>query len=70
MSDIDRIEQQRIAERARLIGLLPPQPQAQYSLEEQLETLHGLANRAGLYDAADFIRAQYLTFDRRPDFRG
>lgn len=60
---------QSIRERARLVGLLDPQPQAQYSLEEQLETLHALANRAGLYDAADFIRAQHLTFDRGPNFR-
>jgi hypothetical protein len=31
------------------------QPQAQYSLHEQLTILRVAANRLGLYDAADFV---------------
>lgn len=34
------------------------QPQAQYSLTDQLKELRTAANKLGLYDAADFIRNQ------------
>lgn len=34
---------------------IPQQPQAQYSLDEQLATLVIAANKLGLYDAADYI---------------
>ena len=39
-----------------ILKQIPQQPQAQYSLEEQLNLLRFAANKFGLYDAADFIR--------------
>ena len=48
----------------------------QRSLTDQLETLYGLANKNGLYDAADWLRAkldsakanlQGLHLNARPD---
>lgn len=37
------------------INTLEQVPQAQYSLEEQLQVLRVAANKLGLYDAADFL---------------
>lgn len=34
---------------------IPPQPQSQAALNDQLRTLAFAANRLGLYDAADFL---------------
>lgn len=34
---------------------IPQQPQTQSSTEDQLETLYAIANRLGLYDAADYL---------------
>ena len=34
-------------------------PQVQYSLERQLIELRVMANKLGLYDAADFLNKQY-----------
>jgi len=42
------------------INNIPQQPQVQYSLMEQLEQLRLVANKLGLYDAAD-----YLKFDEK-----
>lgn len=42
------------------INNIPQQPQVQYSLMEQLEQLRLVANKLGLYDAAD-----YLKFDKK-----
>lgn len=43
-----------IAEKA--ISEISQQPQAQYSLTDQLKELQIAANKLGLYDAADFIK--------------
>lgn len=48
-----------VRERAELAKLLPQQPQRQDSLNDQLVDLLALANRAGMYDAADFL-ARYI----------
>lgn len=40
-----------------LLEQLPQQPQRQDSTEAQLADLHAFANRLGLYDAADAIKA-------------
>ena len=40
------------------IKKLPQLPQAQYSLEEQLDELRRIANRLGLYDAAEWIEKE------------
>ena len=39
-----------------LIPMLPQMPQVQYDTERQLEQLRLIANKFGLYDAADVIR--------------
>ena len=39
-----------------VIAEIPQQPQVQYSLEEQLRELKFVANKLGLYDAADYLR--------------
>lgn len=40
-----------------LLEQLPQQPQRQDSTTAQLADLHAFANRLGLYDAADAIKA-------------
>lgn len=35
----------------------PQHPQVQYDLQRQLRELRVMANKLGLYDAADFIRS-------------
>lgn len=42
-----------------LITLLPQQPQVQYDLTQQLSELRTLANKFGLYDAADILRERF-----------
>jgi hypothetical protein len=44
-----------------VIKTLPQQPQAQYSLDEQLAELRDAANKLGLYDAADYL-SKKITF--------
>jgi len=39
----------------KAIRLIRQQPQAQYSLEDQLRQLEVAANKLGLYDAADWL---------------
>jgi len=39
-----------------IIKITPQLPQVQYSLEQQLAELRAMANKLGLYDAADFLR--------------
>jgi hypothetical protein len=38
-----------------VINKIPQQPQVQYNLNQQLQELIIVANKLGLYDAADFI---------------
>jgi hypothetical protein len=40
-------------------------PQRQDSLHDQLKTVYGLANKAGCYDAADFLRLIIEDTERR-----
>jgi hypothetical protein len=40
-----------------LMKQIPQQPQRQDSTDAQLANLHTLANRLGMYDAADIIKA-------------
>lgn len=40
-----------------LLAQIPHQPQRQDSTSAQLEDLYAFANRLGLYDAADVIKA-------------
>lgn len=40
-----------------LIKQIPQQPQRQDSTDAQLADLHAVANRLGLYDAADIIKS-------------
>ncbi|ASJ88775.1 hypothetical protein ACEP6V_21100 [Pseudomonas aeruginosa] len=40
-----------------LLETIPQQPQRQDSTKAQLADLHAFANRLGLYDAADAIKA-------------
>ena len=40
-----------------IIKIIPQQPQVQYELNQQLQELAIVANRLGLYDAADFINS-------------
>lgn len=40
-----------------LLEQIPQQPQRQDSAKDQLADLHAFANRLGLYDAADAIKA-------------
>lgn len=44
----------------KVILALPRQPQRQYSTDEQLRALYIVANRLGLYDAADAITKQLV----------
>ena len=37
------------------IAAMPQLPQAQYDLTTQLDELHAVATKLGLYDAADYI---------------
>jgi len=46
------MQQERLID---LIKKIPQQPQSQKSLETQLFALRIVADRLGLYDAADFI---------------
>lgn len=39
-----------------VIKNIPQQPQVQYSLQEQLIKTYKVANKLGLYDAADYIK--------------
>jgi hypothetical protein len=39
-----------------LVALVPQQPQRQDSTNDQLRDLRVMANRLGMYDAADLIR--------------
>ncbi|WP_170872193.1 hypothetical protein [Pseudomonas aeruginosa] len=41
----------------KLLDQIPQQPQRQDSTKAQLADLHTFANRLGLYDAADAIKA-------------
>jgi hypothetical protein len=41
----------------RLVAETEQQPQTQEPLDDQLRKLYFLANRYGLYDAADFVRS-------------
>jgi hypothetical protein len=41
----------------KLLEQIPQQPQRQDSATAQLADLHAFANRLGLYDAADVIKA-------------
>jgi hypothetical protein len=41
-----------------IVGALPRQQQVQCSLDDQLLALYLIANKFGLYDAADFIMQQ------------
>ncbi|WP_409286882.1 hypothetical protein [Pseudomonas guariconensis] len=41
----------------KLLDQIPQQPQRQDSTKAQLADLHAFANRLGLYDAADAIKA-------------
>ena len=38
---------------------IPELPQRQDSLNDQLEDLIAVANRLGMYDASDFLRARF-----------
>lgn len=40
-----------------ILAQIPQQPQRQDSTKAQLADLHAFANRLGLYDAADAIKA-------------
>jgi len=40
----------------RYLAQIPKIDQTQASLDDQLKILHAVANRIGLYDAADFIK--------------
>jgi hypothetical protein len=40
----------------KLVAETEQQPQTQEPLDDQLRKLYFLANRYGLYDAADFVR--------------
>lgn len=51
-----------------VIRTLPKLPQAQYSLQEQLEELRGAAIRLGLYDADDWIMATTFSDKHRNAF--
>ena len=48
--------QARLARRKALVQLMPQQPQRQDDLSNQLLDLRAIANRCGLYDAADYLR--------------
>jgi len=39
-----------------VIKKIPQQAQRQYGTDEQLRLLQGVANKLGLYDAADVVR--------------
>lgn len=41
--------------RKRVVHTIQQQPQSQASLDDQLRELQAIANKCGLYDAADFI---------------
>jgi hypothetical protein len=45
---------------------IPQHKQAQVSLVDQLNALYAIANRYGLYDAADFIAGPSTVMQRRP----
>jgi hypothetical protein len=47
------------------MAAIPRLPQTQASLEDQLRTLHEVANQLGLYDAADFIEKQCCKPERK-----
>jgi hypothetical protein len=38
------------------LGKLPQEPQAQDSLDNQLQAMYRIANKCGLYDAADWLK--------------
>lgn len=42
----------------KVIDAIPQQPQRQYATDEQLRVLVTVANKLGLYDAADRIEKQ------------
>jgi hypothetical protein len=42
-----------------VIKAIPQQAQRQYGTDEQLRYLHAVANKLGLYDAADAIQQMY-----------
>jgi hypothetical protein len=46
----------------KVIAAIPQQPQRQYSTEEQLCYLKTVANKLGLYDAADRLALGDSTF--------
>ena len=49
--------QERIfMDKSEILQALPSQPQRQDSLLDQLRDLYDVANRLGMYDAADLIR--------------
>jgi len=48
-----------IPDRTQLLSLIPSLPQRQDSLRDQLTDLRTIANRLGMYDAADAIAQVY-----------
>jgi hypothetical protein len=46
----------------KVIDAIPQQSQRQYSTDEQLQYLHAVANKLGLYDAADRLELGQSTF--------
>ena len=49
----------------RVIQEIPQQPQRQYATDDQLTVLWRVANKLGLYDAADVIRYNVLREGQR-----
>lgn len=46
----------RVAIDTELLKGIPQQPQVQCSFQDQMDALHMLAVKFGLYDAADFLK--------------
>ena len=40
----------------KVLEMIPQQPQAQGAVQDQLVALYAIANRFGLYDAADLVQ--------------
>lgn len=56
---LDDEEQEGILTIEELIRRIPQMPQVQYDSERQLRELRALANKFGLYDAADLLRDRF-----------
>ena len=52
-------EEKKPADIRELIEILPQMPQVQYDSIRQLRELRDIANKFGLYDAADLLRDRF-----------